>query len=79
MHVEAYHKKAAQDHDKAVWLLWHGEYLTRVKKMPPMKELMSSANKAELKKIDQDVIIGRLKAYQKEHSKVKGGANGSSS
>lgn len=66
--LESSREKFRQDHEHAVWLMWHGEALQRVKKMPPMKDLLASAappddDKKQVPKIDEAVIIGRLKAY----------------
>lgn len=61
--VDAYIKKQEQEHDHRVWIMWHGEAIRRMKKLPPLSDFMSG--KKPVKGIDEAAIIARLKAYQK--------------
>jgi hypothetical protein len=53
-----------ENKDFQSWLMWHGALLPKLKKMPELKEFLSS-NKKQVKKIDEVAILARLKAYQK--------------
>lgn len=62
--LEAYSDKEKQDFDVAVWLVWHGAYFERAKKLPRLKDFMQGSKK-QSKGIDETAIMARLKAYQK--------------
>ena len=69
--VNAYSKKEENDHDHAAWIMYHGAALTRVKKMPELKQFLSSAKvQTPSQGINERAILERLKAYSK---RVKNG------
>ena len=66
--------KLDREHDYRAWAMWHGAALTGVKKLPPLKEFLSSARKKPSQGVNEDDIINRLKLYKK-----KVGENGAGS
>lgn len=63
--IDAYITRREFDHNRAVWVMWHGAALTKMqKKMPPLKEFMAGQKKQQ-ESIDEDMIKSQLKAYQK--------------
>lgn len=56
-----------QSHNKDAWVMWHNAALVRSKEMAPLSDFM--VVKKPVKNIDEDVIMARLKAYQKERAK----------
>lgn len=69
--VNGYAKKKENDHDHAAWIMYHGAALTRVKKLPELKQFLSSAKvQTTSQGINERAILERLKAYSK---RVKNG------
>jgi len=64
--VEGWQDGRREDHEKAVWLMWHAEALSRARKMPPMAEFLTAADRKPKKPgIDEAAIKARFRAYQK--------------
>lgn len=69
MLVEGAVRRAENEHDHAVWSIWHTELLQRLEVLPKLKDFMPERGKPALEEkpvpqIDENAIKGRLKAYQ---------------
>ena len=60
--AEAYKKRKEEEHEHAVWIMWHAEALSRTEKLPSMKDLLAKQAKTS---IDEGSIKARLTAYNK--------------
>jgi len=68
VYLEADYKRQTMAHDNNAWLAWTTANLQRLKKMPDLKKLLSSAlstkDKKEVKATGANAIIAQLKARQ---------------
>lgn len=77
--VEGFNDALAYQHDKGAWFMWHAEAFARQKRLPPLKNYLSSAifkEKTPETKIDSNAIMKQLRAYKREYDKVQAKGKG---
>lgn len=67
--IDAYNTKEKNAHILRRWEIWHMAALTRVKKMPPLKQFIGLLKSEPERGINEAAIIERLKAYQNGKSR----------
>lgn len=62
--MRGYEERERRQHDAAIWVGWHTAAFQKSKRLPPLKDYLSSSKK-RMQGVDEDAIMARLKAYQK--------------
>lgn len=66
--LDGYRERVEQNRRAVTWQIWHTEALQRQKKMPSLQDMLDARKpddgpKKEVPTIDENAIIGRMKAY----------------
>lgn len=66
-----YAERLDSKHDHDAWMMYHGAVLTRVKKVPPLKNYLAAAFKKPKKGIDENDIKARMRAHNRREESKK--------
>jgi len=66
--VDGWQDGRREDHEHAVWLMWHTAALERAQPMPPMSDFLQESGPIKKPSIDEDAVKAHFRAYRKRRT-----------
>lgn len=59
--MQAMMARRRADHDQTAWLAWHIEALARTKKLPPLRDMLSTSKRGRRERQDPETLAAAIK------------------